>query len=311
MEQLKTPDEIVQEMLGDKIERVDYNKLADEVIENVKRDFFPNYVRTINALVNAEKMDPENAIHYHRKGFEVSDMCIQEYGIDPKKVPEYYFELDEVIEQNQQVWDWLFQESSRNLRDHINLGRYKFPSLEEKKWLEEQGYTLMVFGDSYVGRGYFLRDLESAFQKEFGHKAFTAESYKHQLDQTDRAKIAKGSSLVFTKPVQEIGQDEEFAKTWGMGWKTFENFCDNLNNDNNKGAKIRGFDFEDYIYFQVDRYLENHDFADQLGYMSLPEEFKTTNSSLVIKATRKQFDVMNIVNTNQYTGMRLLYEVKQ
>lgn len=311
MEQIRTPDEIVQEILGDKPEKADYKKMADEVIERVKRDYFPNYVRAVNVLQKAKNTDPKYAVDYHLKEDAVVDMCISEYDINPRHVPEYYFELDEAIEQNQQVWDWLFQENSRDLREHIKQGRYKFPSLEEKKWLEEQGYTLMLFGDSYVGRGNFLRDLEVAFKKKFGHKAFTAESYKHRLDLTDRAKVAKGSSLIFTKPVQEIGQDEEFAKTWIMEWKTFKNFCDNLNNDNGKVAKIRGFDFEDYIYFQVDAFLKNHDFADHLGYVSLPEEFETTDSSLVVKAVAKQFDVMNIANTNQYTGTRLLYEVKQ
>lgn len=307
MENFKTPEQIVQEMIGDQAERIDFNKGAEEVIEKLKRDFFPNYVRAIHVLQNAE--DVTWSGKYAEKIDEVVEMCLGQYGIDPRNVPEYYFELDEAIKKSQQVIDFLHPDLEYDLQSAIEQGSFKFPSLQSKERIESEGYTLPIFTlGGGIQRGSFISCLDNAYKAIMGSSLIPTNALTTFLE---KDKKMLETSLIFVKPNLEMDEDEEMRETLGNTYGIMQNRM-------HRSTKLNrlGFELEEYMYFQTHNYLNSGSFADRKYWMSLAGEGFFINKigdnqkTACLQANGVPFDFAKLYGDDKNIGTRLLYKAR-
>lgn len=263
MENFKTPEQIVQEIVGDDaVEHIDFKAQADEIIERLKLELASKYVRAVHTLQFAEQQSWKG--RYAKKIDEVVEMCLEQCGLDPRNIPEYYSEIKESIKPNQEIIDFFYPEKNFDLQQEIENGKFKFPSLKDKEELTSRGYSLPLFIPR-VGRRDFMSILDKAYMKALGDSLLSREAISAFHDK----KQFYPDSLIFVKPNLEMDEDEEMKKTFENSSGVMRNKFGRLFGTH---LKIEGLGLEEYMFFQTHNYLRYGRFADRKYWMSLAGE---------------------------------------
>lgn len=194
---------------------------------------------------------------------EVDKLSMDLIGVKSRFVPEYYFEIQDVMDDNKRLNDWLYDGRGLNIFKKLeNDGQPIFPSRETKETLESLGYTEMVISNNIVGRESFLSHLSASFHDEFGHEPFaftTNASYTDLLQAQGQEPGPRTFRLTMIKPCVDITDDEDFEGTVGLADFDIESWEKEQAEKSHpvlRGVSKSSFNLEEYLFWQMHHYFK-------------------------------------------------------
>lgn len=296
----------------------------DEKIEQIKRRL---HAEQLPRLKQAQRLiwdspdwrDSEELIN------KVDQLSMDLIGMKCRYVPEYYFDLDQEIANNQAVHDWIFGQDSKNLDQQlIEEGRPRFISKEAYNLVKSKGYTdLLIMPRQSNSREIFLSYFKKAFEKEFGHPTFVRlQNTENYFEEASGAMIRRGDwTVIMTKPALEIPGDEEFAQTVNWTPKQMHDFELAQQKENRQAEALKGcgrktFNLEEYLYWQMYLYLKSGRDVNAMAdsdtwHIFCGEKFSANQKYLGLKwlKDRRKFLISNWAEDEptENAGMRLIY----
>lgn len=239
----------------------DFNSKVEDIKQKSKADvllMFKSAHTLIHEALSNRRIDLLKSEDLH---VEVDKLSVDLIGAKSRFIPEYYFEIQDVMEDNERLNDWLYGGKGLNLINKLESeGQPAFPSRETKKTLESLGYTEMVISNNILGRESFLSHLSASFKDEFGHEPFeftTNASYRDLLTAKGQESGPRTYRLMMIKPSVNIADDEEFEATVGLADFDIEAW------EKEQIAKslpvMRGkspFNLEEYLFWQMHHYFK-------------------------------------------------------
>lgn len=265
--------EILHEILRQEdFARQTFDAQIGEIKKNLNNELFPSIKRSYKAILDAQrdkKIDEEKAKELKEK---VIALSLDVIGIDVRRIPEYYFEIEEDIKLSQQVFDWIYGEDRFDLQQSIvEKGEIRFPYPEERAVIRPQGFTQLLIHEGDIKRGEFLDNFGASFRAEFGHGWFEPDSLSliptDNIDITDtfdgRNRGPKWNSIMFN-PTTSVQNDRILKKTVGEKPHDIREWESEKNDEHGPfGKKVpnwRGgcdcFQLEEYLSAQMLMYFK-------------------------------------------------------
>lgn len=257
---------------------------------------------------------------------QVDQASIDLIGIKCRYIPEYYFDLDQEMANNQAVHDWIFGQDSKDLDSQlIEEGRPRFIPQEAYDYVKSRGYTdLLIMPSQYDDRSVFLSYFKKAFEKEFGHSTFVRQqNTENDFAEASGARHRRGDwTVIMTKPNLEIPEDEEFAQTMNWTPKQMYEFKLAQQDESHKVEAFKkncshtAFNLEEYLYWQMYLYLKSgrdvNAMADaETWHIFCDEKFFANQKYLGLKWLKdeQKFLISNWAadEPTENAGMRLIY----
>lgn len=241
----------------------DFNSKVEDIKQKSKADvllMFKSAHTLIHEALSNRRIDLLKSEDLH---MEVDKLSVDLIGAKSRFIPEYYFEIQDVMEDNERLNDWLYGGKGINLTRKLeNDGQPTFPSRETRETLESLGYTEMVISNNILGRESFLTHFSTSFHDEFGHEPFeftTNAFYSDLLTAKGQESGSRTYRLMMVKPSVGIADDEEFEGTIGLADFDIESWEKEQAEKSHpalRGVSKSSFNLEEYLFWQMHHYFK-------------------------------------------------------
>lgn len=276
---MKNPEQSIEAEILTEIERQEVfarekmETQIDEIKSNLNNELFPSIKRSYKAILDAERSKIINEDKAKELKEKVIALSIEVIGIDVRRIPEYYFEIEEDLKLNQQVFDWIYGEDRFDLQQSIvEKGEIRFPYPEERAVIRPQGFTQLLIHEGNIKRTEFLENFNRSFRTEFGHSFYEFDISSSVMVNTDniidtfdgRNRGPSWNSIMFN-PVSRVQDDRILQKTVGEKPRNIREWEYEKNDENGRNGKNvpnwRGgcdcFQLEEYLSAQMLMYFKS------------------------------------------------------